>query len=183
MRTGGARGLRVIQGGPQAPPVREEEPAAAGPTGVRRFLLDGVAATLGASAAHWVAYHVVVTVTEGDPLEPSRYMASVLLGRAAFDPDLVHAGAALGLGWLGHLVVCVPWAFAVVGLSRVRPTWFVPPVVVVTGLLAGLVVWASSVYLVSPALGMTWMPEQAVGTLILIHLIFGLGIAIVRWPR
>ena len=54
------------------------------------WVTDGLVAGLIASAAHWVAYHAMTALAEGEPLEPSRYMASVILGRNAFDPEEVE---------------------------------------------------------------------------------------------
>lgn len=148
---------------------------------MRRFVRDAAVASGVSAVAHWVAYHAVTWAAEGEPLEPSRFMASVVLGQAAFDPGRTSAGAALGWGWVGHLLVSVPWSVLITAVAHSRPAWFALPGR--AGVVAGLVVWVVSVYGLAPLLGMGWLAEQDVPTMATVHVVFGVANALALRPR
>ena len=149
------------------------------------WIADGLAAGLVASTAHWIAYHAMTALAEGEPLEPSRYMASVLLGRDAFDdPQRVGALVVLAVGVVGHLLVSLPWSLVFVKLAHELPAWFASPErSLLTGAAWGLVVWVASVYVLTPAVGMVWFADQEPATLAAVHLVFGSTLGLATWAR
>lgn len=134
------------------------------------LLRDGLLAGLLAALGYWILDHLIAWIAHGTPLEPSRYMASILRGRQALTPGHLGNFGVLVWGWLGHLVASLPWGFALAALARWRPRWFAPaPRAVALGALAGAVVWVTNVYIVAPLLGMPWFQQHDTLTMFLVH--------------
>jgi hypothetical protein len=158
---GGAAVLRM----PAAP--RGEGAAVEGEVHVLR---DGLVAGLLGATAYWLLDHLLAWTTHGKPLEPSRYMASLLVGRDALAPGGLSAAGALILGWVGHSIASLPWGFGLAAVARWRPGLFADAGrAVVVGALFGVVVWLANVYVVAPLLGMPWFTQHDALTMFLVH--------------
>lgn len=131
--------------------------------GLGAITLTGVAAGLVFAIFEMVA--AAMLMGAGAALMPLRMIGALVLGPAALDPGYSLAAAAM-TGVIVHLVLSVTFtavftfivsAISTATLGEVVAT---PGSIVLAGVLFGVALWLVNFYIVAPAAGWTWFPEQ-----------------------
>lgn len=123
------------------------------------ILRVGVTGGLIAAVAMMLGEMVITLVMGMDILMPPRMMAGILLGPGALDPAQVDVMSAMLAGMMVHLVLSMIYGIILATVVAAVPALGTIGSILL-GLVFGLALWVVNFYIIAPAAGWSWFPQD-----------------------